>query len=59
MTERETFNDQYFHKRCYTCDEFGYRSKEDYKERRKYCFELHRYIVAPDKLVCPLWKPTD
>lgn len=56
---RETFNSKYFHKRCVTCDAYGYKTADDYKHKRKYCFTLDRYISKPDDLVCPHWKPTD
>ena len=57
--QRETFNSRYFHKRCVTCDAYGYKTADDYKHKRKYCFTLDRYISKPDDLVCPHWKPTD
>lgn len=54
-----TFNSKYFHKRCVTCDAYGYKTADDYKHKRKYCFTLDRYISKPDDMVCPHWKPTD
>lgn len=46
-------------KRCINCDHYGYKTKNDYKYGRKYCFELGIYINRPDQLVCRNWLPTD
>ena len=59
IADYEHVNKQYFHKRCCTCGAYGYKSKDDYKRKRKYCFKLNRYIDTPDLVVCPKWESCD
>lgn len=48
-----------FKKRCINCDNYGYKTKDDYKYGRKYCFATKAYINKPNELVCRNWIPTD
>ena len=52
-------NKQTWSKRCINCDAYGYKTANDWKYGRKYCFVHKVYINKPDELVCSNWLPTD
>lgn len=52
-------NAQEWSKRCINCDAYGYKTANDWKYGRKYCFTHKVYINKPADLVCAQWQPTD
>lgn len=59
MNEEQLNERTKFAKRCINCDAFGYKTANDWKYGRKYCFTHKVYINKPETVVCPQWLPTD
>lgn len=58
MEKRESVS-LYDFKRCITCDAYGYKTADDWKYGRKFCFVHKVYIGKASEMVCRDWKPTD
>ena len=58
MDEKED-QKQTWSKRCVNCDSYGYKTANDWKYGRKFCFTHKVYINKPDTVVCPHWLPMD
>lgn len=57
--KNETTDQKEWSKSCINCDAYGYKTKNDYKYGRKFCFTHKVYINKPVEIVCVNWVPFD